>query len=64
MLLIYLNPSITKTDSIESDLFWNIYIDKSLSMSYHSSPSINSLLLGIDNIINRLYEKDVPVKNL
>ena len=62
MLLIYLNPSITKTDSIESDLFWNIYIDKSLSMSYHSSPSINSLLLGIDNIINRLYEKDVPVK--
>ena len=62
VLLVYLNPSITKTDSIESNLFWNIYVDKSLSMSYHSSPSTNSLLLGIDDIITRLNKKDVPVK--
>ena len=62
VLLVYLNPTITKTDSIESNLFWNIYIDKSLSMSYHSSPSTNSLLLGIDDIINRLNKKNVPVK--
>ena len=62
MLLIYLNPSITKTDSIENNLFWNIYVDKSLSMSYHSSPSINSLLSGIDEMINRLNKKDIPLK--
>ena len=62
VLLVYLNPTITKTDSIESNLFWNIYIDKSLSMSYHSSPSTNSLLLGIDDIINRLNKKNVPIK--
>jgi len=62
VLLVYLNPSITKTDSIESNLFWNIYIDKSLSMSYHSSPSTNSLLLGINDIINRLNKKNVPLK--
>jgi len=62
MLLVYLNPSITKNNSIESNLYWNIYIDKSLSMSYHSSPSVNSLLSGIDDIINRLNKKDVPIK--
>ena len=62
MLLIYLNPSITKINSIESDLFWNVYIDKSLSMSYHSNPSINSLLTGIDDIIDRLNKKGVPIK--
>ena len=62
VLLVYLNPSITKTDSIESNLFWNIYVDKSLSMSYHSSPSINSLLSGIDDMINRLNKKDIPLK--
>ncbi|MEL1223978.1 MAG: hypothetical protein VW522_06985, partial [Candidatus Neomarinimicrobiota bacterium] len=62
VLLVYLNPSITKTDSIESNLFWNIYVDKSLSMSYHSSPSTNSLLPGIDDIISRLNKKDVPFK--
>jgi len=61
-LVVYLNPSITKTDLIKSNLFWNIYIDKSLSMSYHSSPSTNSLLPGIDDIINRLKKKDVPIK--
>ena len=62
VLLVYLNPSITRTDLIESNLFWNVYIDKSLSMSYHSSPSTNSLLLGIDDIINRLNKKNVPLK--
>ena len=62
VLLIYLNPSITKTDTIESNLFWNIYVDKSLSMSYHSSPSTNSLLSGIGDIVTRLKKKDVPVK--
>ena len=31
-------------------------------MSYHSSPSTNSLLLGIDDIINKLNKKNVPVK--
>ena len=62
LLLIYLNPSITRTDSTENNLFWNIYVDKSLSMSYHSSPSINSLLLGMDDIIKRINKRDVPVK--
>ena len=62
VLLVYLNPSLTKTDSVENNLFWNIYIDKSLSMSYHSSPSTNFLLLGIDDIIKRLNKKNVPVK--
>ena len=60
MLLVYLNPSITKNNSIESNLYWNIYLDKSLSMSYHSSPSINSLLSGIDDIINRAPNKQAP----
>tara|TARA_B100000900_G_scaffold1283_1_gene1111 strand:- start:153 stop:2258 length:2106 start_codon:yes stop_codon:yes gene_type:complete len=62
LLLVYLNPSITRSDSVESNLFWNIYVDKSLSMSYHSSPSKNSLIPGIDDIIKRLNKKEVPIK--
>ena len=38
-----------------------IYIDNSLSMSYHSNLSSTSLLSGIDDIIDRLEKKKIPL---
>ena len=60
-LLIYLNPILTITQSENRDLKWNIYIDNSLSMSYHSNLSSNSLSSGIDDIIDRLEKKKIPL---
>ena len=48
------------TESDNKNLKWNIYIDNSLSMSYHSNLSVNSLSSGIDDIISKLEKKDMP----
>ena len=60
-LLIYLNPILTIIQSGKRDLKWNIYIDNSLSMSYHSNLSSNSLSSGINDIIDRLEKKKIPL---
>ena len=60
-LFIYLNPILTIIQSGKRDLKWNIYIDNSLSMSYHSNLSSNSLSSGIDDIIDRLEKKNIPL---
>ena len=63
-LLIFLffdpkfNFSILKVD----ELPWNIYIDKSLSMAYHSKPSSVALTSGVDNLINQLNKKTIKNK--
>ena len=48
-----MNYSVSKV----KELPWNIYIDKSLSMSYHSKPSSVALASGVDNLINQLNSK-------
>jgi len=62
LLVLYLDPIITVIGSNNRSLNWNIYIDKSLSMTYHSSPSIKSLESGINKIIAKLERKGIPLK--
>tara|TARA_B100001758_G_scaffold46825_1_gene37608 strand:- start:1952 stop:4057 length:2106 start_codon:yes stop_codon:yes gene_type:complete len=61
LLLVYLNPIIIINESDNKNLKWNIYIDNSLSMSYHSNLSENSLSSGIDDIISKLEKKGIPI---
>lgn len=53
---------MTVIGSNNRSLNWNIYIDQSLSMTYHSSPSIKSLESGINKIIAKLEKKEIPLK--
>ena len=50
-----MNYSVSKV----KELPWNVYIDKSLSMSYHSKPSSVALASGVDNLINQLNSKKI-----
>ena len=51
LILLYFDPRIIFSKSENRDLSWNLYVDKSLSMSYHANPSVSSLQLGIDDIL-------------
>ena len=62
LILLLLDPRFKLPISETKELPWNIYIDKSLSMAYHSKPSTVSLISGIDNYINQLDEKKIKNK--
>lgn len=62
LLFLSLDPILTIIQSSNRDLNWSIYIDKSLSMTYHSNPSSKSLESGINDIFARLGSKDIPIK--
>ena len=62
LILLFLDPRIHLPISKTKELPWNIYIDKSLSMAYHSKPSTVSLISGIDNFINQLDRKKIKNK--
>ena len=62
LLFLSLDPILTIIQSSNRDLNWSIYIDKSLSMTYHSNPSSQSLESGINDIFARLGSKDIPIK--
>ena len=61
LLFLFLNPRLTIINENNRELNWNIYIDHSLSMAYHSNPSVITLRSGIDNIIDRLEKKNIPL---
>ena len=61
LILLYFDPRITFAQSSNRDLNWNLYLDKSLSMSYHANPSVSSLQSGIDDIIARIEQKDIQL---
>ena len=56
LIFLFLNPKIERTFTHTKDLKWNIYLDRSLSMSYHSQPSVGSLVSGVDQLIKRIRE--------
>ncbi|MBT3838580.1 MAG: hypothetical protein HOB40_04600 [Candidatus Marinimicrobia bacterium] len=62
LVLLLLDPNIEQSKSKSIDLDWHIYIDRSLSMSYHSHPSVGSFISGIDMLIDRINEKNVNLK--
>lgn len=59
LLFIFLDPKFNFSVSKVKELPWNVYIDKSLSMSYHSKPSSVALASGIDNLINQLNREKI-----
>ena len=61
LLFLLLDPRLTIINKNNRELGWNVYIDKSLSMSYHSNPSVGTLRSGIDYIINKLNKKNIPL---
>ena len=61
LLLLFFNPRLTINNNNNRELNWNIYIDNSLSMAYHSTPSVITLRSGIDNIIDKLENKNIPI---
>lgn len=59
LLFLVLDPRFNFSFSNIKELPWNIYIDKSLSMAYHSKPSSVALVSGIDQLINTINEKKI-----
>ena len=59
LLFLFLDPKVNYSVSKAQELPWNVYIDKSLSMSYHSKPSSVALTSGVDNLINLLNSKKI-----
>ena len=59
LLFLFLDPKVNYSVSKVKELPWNVYIDKSLSMSYHSKPSSVALASGVDNLINQLNSKKI-----
>ena len=48
LVVLFLEPKIEFNKEKTSELNWNIYVDRSLSMSYHSYTSSISFVSGID----------------
>ena len=61
LLLLFLDPRLTINKKNNRELNWNIYIDNSLSMAYHSNPSVITLRAGIENIVDKLENKNIPL---
>ena len=57
--IMLLNPIITFSGKKEKKLDWAIFIDNSASIKYHQTPSINTVQLGIESLVNKLVEKNI-----
>ena len=59
LLSLFLEPRIEFEKEKILDLNWNIYVDRSLSMAYHSHPSSVSFVSGIDKFSKKLNQKGI-----
>ncbi len=59
LLFLFFDPRLNFSFSKVKELPWNFYIDKSLSMAYHSKPSSVALTSGIENLINQIKKKKI-----
>ena len=59
MLLYLFNPVIKYSTNKYSELTWALFFDNSSSIKFHKSPSLNSINLGIDNFLDKLYSKNI-----
>ena len=62
LVFLLLDPKLDLVNTNSHDLRWHIYIDRSLSMSYHSHPSVGSFVAGIDEMIEKINKKPIPIK--
>jgi len=56
---LFLDPRLKLTTTTQYDQKWNIYIDRSLSMTYHSNPSEGSLINGVNEMVDKLKSNGV-----
>jgi len=56
--LILLNPKINYLTEETTKLKWNVYLDNSLSMSYHQQPSATSYISGVNKILEKLKKNE------
>ena len=61
LIFLILDPKVEQTKSKSMDLKWHLYLDRSLSMSYHTQPSIGSLISGVDQIVDQIRQKKAEV---
>ena len=57
--ILLFNPVINFSGEKEKKLDWAIFIDNSASIKYHQTPSINTVQLGIESLVNKLLEKNI-----
>ena len=62
IVFLFLEKKLNFYKKNKYDLNWNLYVDKSLSMSYHTNPSLGSLNSGINYIIDKFEDKNVEIK--
>ncbi|MAM42797.1 MAG: hypothetical protein CMF93_00530 [Candidatus Marinimicrobia bacterium] len=62
LIFLLLDPKLDLVNTNSRELRWHVYIDRSLSMSYHLQPSVGSFISGIDEIIEKINKKPIPVK--
>ena len=59
LVILFLEPRIEFEKEKIRDLNWNIYVDRSLSMAYHSHPSSVSFVSGIDEFGKKINQKGI-----
>ncbi len=61
LISLFFDPRFHIIRQSSKDLGWNIYVDRSSSMSHHSNYSVSTLSSGIDEIIDEVKKKNIPV---
>ena len=62
LIFLFLDPKLERTQTNSKELPWHVYLDRSLSMSYHSQPSVGSLVSGVEQIVKRLHQNNIELK--
>ena len=59
LLLFLFNPTINYSTEKQKILKWALFFDNSASMKYHKSPSLSSINLGVQELINRFKKEKI-----
>lgn len=59
LLFLILEPVLVYEKEESKELYWNIYVDRSLSMSYHTHPSKVSYFNGITDFVGKIKNNNV-----
>tara|TARA_B100001250_G_scaffold410956_1_gene438489 strand:- start:1098 stop:3203 length:2106 start_codon:yes stop_codon:yes gene_type:complete len=62
LVLLFLDPKVEINTKNFNDMKWHLYLDRSLSMSYHTHPSVGSLVSGFEQIIEKIERRNIPIK--
>jgi len=63
LLLFLFNPTINYSTEKQKILKWALFFDNSASMKYHKSPSLSSINLGAQELINRFKKEKISFES-